>query len=96
LLAFIPFHKHYLSSPWLSFSLVVLIKSNTGVKACSLFYNAVPKMEVVISRYRNRRDILFRKLKSNDTDYKPAVLIVVKSSMIPNTNDHIPHFPNHS
>lgn len=45
---FISFPKHYLSSPWLSFSLIALMKSNAEVEeTCALFCSEIPRTGVV-------------------------------------------------
>ena len=45
---FISFPKHCLSSPWLSFSLIALMKSNAEVEeTCALFCSEIPRTRMV-------------------------------------------------
>lgn len=45
---FILLPKHYLSSPWLSFSLIALMKSNAELEeTCALFSSEIPRTGVV-------------------------------------------------
>lgn len=56
--------KHYLSFLWLSFSLLVLIKSSKGVEAGSLLYSTVPEMGVVHPSTRIMDALLIEKFRA--------------------------------
>jgi len=72
---FISFHKHSLSSPWLPFSLIALMKSQAGVEAHALFCRELPRMGVAHCRHKEEGCILCRIFKNKETKSQSAFLM---------------------